>query len=325
MPIISDLEPVQALERGQELGAGGFVAIDFETATASRGSPCSVGLAEVDQGQVKDVHRWLIRPPGNQYDGFNISIHGIRPAMTINSPSFIEVWPEVMKVVGDRPLVAHYAPFDLGVLRDALTLCNAPWPELTYFCTRAMGRRAWPGRLSYRLVDLADECQISFDHHEAGADAATCALLAVACAGAVGTDSLFDAVEKLRVRAGILGFGFWHGCTAIELSTSAQLSQMHPTTDIPEEGPFVGRRVVFTGTLDGMTRREAAQLALNAGASVSESMSKKVNFLVLGMQDANVVKDGVHSEKMLKAASLLESGVDIELLSEDDFYRMLHE
>jgi hypothetical protein len=41
------------------------------------------------------------------------------------------------------------------------------------------------------------------------------------------------------------------------------------------------------------------------------------------MQDARIVKDGVHSTKMLAAAEVNTKGGHIELISEADFYRML--
>ena len=62
---------------------------------------------------------------------------------------------------------------------------------------------------------------------------------------------------------------------------------------------------------------------VDAGGRPATGVSKKVDYLVLGMQDASRVKDGSHSEKMLKAIDLQRTGAPIELLSEDDFLRML--
>jgi hypothetical protein len=79
------------LDAGRRLGAGGFIALDFETATSSRDSACAIGVAAVMNGEVPDIKSWLIRPPRNDYDGFNVAIHGITPEMTANSPSMGEV------------------------------------------------------------------------------------------------------------------------------------------------------------------------------------------------------------------------------------------
>ncbi len=310
-----------ALKAGRALGAEGFVAIDFETATSSRASACAVAIALVKDGQVEDVQRWLIQPPGNEYDGFNIAIHGITPAMTKDSPTISSVWPEVLESVGGRPLVAHYAAFDMSVLRNALTDSGDEWPDLSYFCTRALALRAWPGMVSYRLVDLADACGLTFQHHEPGADAATAAELAIACCGLVAERLLTDASRALGIRAGQLSSDGWTPSGVLR----QRLSDLSPTVaHIPEGSPFVGKTVVFTGTLTcGLSRAQAAQLVVNAGGRATNSVSKKVDYLVLGMQDARRVKDGNHSGKMLRAIELQRIGAPVELLSEDDFVRML--
>jgi len=309
------------LQAGRVLGVDGFVALDFETATRSRASACAVAIAVVDDGKVQDIHRWLIQPPGNEYEGFNVSIHGITPAMTAASPSITEVWPEVSDVIGGRPLVAHYAAFDMSVLRQSLTEAGSPWPSMTYFCTRAMAKRAWPGMLSYSLIDLADECGITFEHHEAGADAATSAELAIAFCGHASQRHLADASKALRLMARILTSDSWRPSG---LSPS-RLDDLTPTvSDVAEDGPFYGKTIVFTGTLSsGLTRAEAAQYVVNAGGRATNSMSKKVDFLILGQQDSYRLRDGVHSGKMLKAAELQASGTPIEVISEDTFLRML--
>lgn len=310
-----------ALRAGRALGAEGFAAIDFETATSSRASACAVAVAIVEGGQVDDVQRWLIQPPGNEYDGFNIAIHGITPEMTKDSPTIANVWPEVLVSVGDLPLIAHYATFDMSVLRNALADSGLEWPDLTYFCTRALAMRAWPGMVSYRLVDLADACGLAFQHHEPGADAATAAEVAIACCGLVAERLLTDASRALGVRAGQLSSDGWTPSGVLR----QPLSELGPTVaHIPEDSPFLGKTVVFTGTLTcGLSRAQAAQLVVNAGGRPTNSVSRKVDYLVLGMQDARKVKDGSHSGKMLRAMELQQIGTPVELLSEDDFIRML--
>ena len=48
------------------------------------------------------------------------------------------------------------------------------------------------------------------------------------------------------------------------------------------DSPIAGKTVVFTGTLQRMTRSEAKARAEALGAKVSGSISKKTNFVVIG-------------------------------------------
>ena len=47
---------------------------------------------------------------------------------------------------------------------------------------------------------------------------------------------------------------------------------------------FFNKQVVFTGTLC-MPRKEAMQHVVNIGGKVADSVTKKTNFLILGVQD----------------------------------------
>jgi len=301
------------LRAGRALGAYGFAAIDFETATGSRSSACAVGAAIVRQGEITEVRSWLIQPPGNEYGGFNIAVHGITPHMTAASPTMAEVWPTVQAFVEGRPLVAHNAAFDISVLHSSLAADGGEASELMFVCTLTLARALWPGRLSYRLPDLADECGLTFEHHQAGADAAIAAELAIAGCGAAGQRQVLDAIRALGVSPRIY----------TPFGQAARLSQLQRTTDeVPADSPFIDKVVVFTGAM-ALPRADAAQLVVNAGGHVATSVSKKVNYLVVGIQDASRLRDGEHSSKMLKAAELLEAGAPVEILGEDDFLRML--
>ncbi|WP_438431828.1 3'-5' exonuclease [Gorillibacterium sp. sgz500922] len=175
-----------------------FTAIDFETATASRGSACSIGLVRVENGTVAAKLHRLIRPPGNRYDRMNISIHGITPDMTKNEPSFCELWPELAPYLSGQSVIAHNASFDMSVLRYCLDADGREYPPFAYYCTYLFARSLWPGRSSYVLSDLARQHGIRFAHHRADEDAYACARLALAMLEQEGAASL----EELAARCG---------------------------------------------------------------------------------------------------------------------------
>jgi DNA polymerase III subunit epsilon len=149
-----------------------FVALDFETANAFRGSPCAVGLVKVGRGMVTEKQSLLMRPPAghDHFDPWNLTIHGITAKKVMNEPRFVELWPQILGFVEDLPVVSHYAAFDLGVIREACIESTLPWPNLRYACTLVLGRMTYR-LLSHRLPFVAEAAGLpSFDHHDAGQD-----------------------------------------------------------------------------------------------------------------------------------------------------------
>ncbi len=172
-----------------------WAAIDFETATYSRASACALGIVVVEDG--RELHRqaWLIRPPGNEYQRGNIAIHGIRPSDTEHAPEFPEVWAEALTIIGDRPVVAHNAPFDVGVVRRCCEHHELDAPDLRYLCTVALSRRTWPELRAHKLPIVAEHVGAELDHHDALSDAAACSRILHACidaTGVAGVDALAD-------------------------------------------------------------------------------------------------------------------------------------
>jgi len=181
-----------------------WVAIDFETATGRRASACAVGLVYVRQGRIAGVESFLIQPPGNAYSGFNISIHGIDPSMTRDSPTFAELWPVLADRIGGRPVVAHNASFDMSVLRYELDHLGLRYPDLEYYCTLVLSRACWPGLHGHRLPDVASHCGIAFQHHDAAEDARACAEILLRISAASGAVTPRDAAARHGVRPGRL-------------------------------------------------------------------------------------------------------------------------
>jgi DNA polymerase-3 subunit epsilon len=133
-----------------------FTAIHFETANSYRGSPCSVGLVKVRDGQIVDESFTLIHPPArfDHFDGFNTWLHGINAEMVAGAPSWQQVAGWIVRYTGSDALVCHNAGFDIGVIRYACIADDIPWPSVDFLCTLVLARRAW--RLpSYRLPFVA--------------------------------------------------------------------------------------------------------------------------------------------------------------------------
>ena len=76
------------------------------------------------------------------------------------------------------------------------------------------------------------------------------------------------------------------------------------------ESPIAGRTFVFTGALSTMTRKEAEELVKRLGGKVSDSVSRKTDFVVVGKEPGS---------KYEKALSL-----GIKMLTEEEFVKLLN-
>jgi len=304
-----------------------IAAIDFETATASRASACSVGIA-ISEGDTVQVKEWLIQPPDNEYDGFNTWIHGLGPQDTADAPNIVEVWDEVSELIGDRMLVAHNAAFDVSVLRSSFGNLQTALPrEYDYACSYRTAKRVWPERWSYRLGDIAKDLEFeNFHHHNAGSDAH--AVLQI-------VEAILNGTGESSFRKFILDGGFLVG--RVHLNPESWDSFSHESagdwkasditgdpTKFQPDHPFYHQRLVITGTLpNGMSRHEAYQRIVDLGGDVASGMSKKVNILVVADLDPFVIGDDGMSSKLRKARDLAEAGHPVELMDSREFAKLL--
>ena len=90
-----------------------------------------------------------------------------------------------------------------------------------------------------------------------------------------------------------------------------------------EAHPLYGKKVVFTGKLECLTRNEARTSVIQIGGEAPETLTKDTDFLVVGVQDLRVVGEKGLSGKMKKAAQYREKGQDIEIIDEKDFLEMM--
>ncbi len=177
-----------------------FTAIDFETATDRRNSACSVAVVEVRDGEVAGEFSTLIRPPRLAFSPFNVRIHGITPEMVKHERDFAGVWPELRPFLEDRIVIAHNAPFDMGVLKSSLLANHIEPPNFYHCCTVQISRKAWPQLPNHKLDTMGSFLHVDFRHHDALEDARTCAAIPLAAAEQVGADSVEALAERLRVK-----------------------------------------------------------------------------------------------------------------------------
>lgn len=276
-----------------------FAAIDVETANADLSSICQVGVAIFRDGTHVDSWSSFVDPQ-DEFDGFNVAIHGIDEQKVKGAPT----WPGVadtLRGLLSNSIVACHTPFDraattLACERHGLDQFNCQWLD-----TARVVRREWPeqfGTKGYGLHNVAKFLGIGFKHH--------------------------DALEDARAAGEVLCRASAHTGLAIEdwftrVQRPINTSSSQPITrDGNSEGPLFGNVAVFTGSL-AIPRREAADLAAKAGCDVASSVTKKTTLLIVGDQDISKLAGKAKSSKHLKAEELIAQGCQIRVLRESDF------
>jgi DNA polymerase-3 subunit epsilon len=300
-----------------------WVAIDFETASA-RGRPCQIAAVRVCDGVVEQEFSTFIFQESADFDSFNVWLHGITPQMVIGAPAWPVARQQLLEFGAGLPFVAHNAPFDVGVIRDACDVYSLEWPSLRYACTLGISRQVWPGLRSYSLRFLCAELDIGAagEDHEALHDARLAAGLLKHAMEERRASGLLELLDSVRIRLGEIAPGAWFGSLRRQLTARDVLEATDASTADPE-APFFGKTVVFTGEL-AMPRRIVWQLVAASGGVPSNSVSKKTDYLVCGYQDlVKLARGQSKSSKFRRAEVLQADGQPLEFLAEKDFFRML--
>ncbi len=308
-----------------------FVSIDFETANECRSSPCSVGVVVVQDGKEARSFYTLIRPRDCRFSPLNTGIHGIAAQDVRHAPEFPAVWPTLRALIEGPVVVAHNASFDMGVLRATLTEYGLEFPRVRYACTRAIAKAAWPGLPSYRLPMVCRTLGIELRHHNALEDARACAGIAKRAMSGSGAATLDELLALVGLCCGEIDSGgsCWpagratHSVSRKTARIGLSASASSGATNDPHQ-VFAGSVVVFTGSLRAMGRRQAIKVVVDSGGEVDGGVTKRTRFLVAGDHDPRKLARGSSkSSKLRKAESLAARGQEIQILSEEDFLRML--
>ena len=298
-----------------------FISIDFETANKKYDSACSVGIVAVTNGEIVDTYYSLINPE-SEFDSSNIEIHGITPEDIADAPTKSAIKPVVEKYLSPHwPIVAHNAYFDVSVLRKSLHIDEE---ELWYVDTMSLCSPFVDESLS--LVNCAAAFGISVhNHHNALDDAIVCAEIVNAVVNEYGCSSIIELLAKNgEIKRHILKETPKTEQMIIrkgkQFKSNPKPSEICRTVDtLDTSNPLCGKNIVFTGELS-ISRAEAMQLAVNAGAVLKSGVSRKTDYLVVGKQDKDIVGSDGMSTKEEKAHALNEDGKsNIAFLNEEEF------
>jgi DNA polymerase-3 subunit epsilon len=186
----------------QSLRTAEFLVIDTETNGLS-GDQCElteVGTVLVGGGELHDRFSSVLSTNMPLRRGIQ-RFTGITQAMVDDAPPADAVLPDVATQLRNRVMVAHNAPFDRRVLRQAFERIGLEWPNPPMMCTAQLARQLLPLQRHRGLKTLAEALNIDVDQsHRALPDAESCARVLCAlfprlCANAI---TIKDALALLR-------------------------------------------------------------------------------------------------------------------------------
>ena len=151
-----------------------FVCFDVETPNAQNDRMSAIGITVVDHGVITEEFFSYVNPE-EPFDPFNTELTGICAETVATAPTFQELWPRIRPLMSSGVLVAHNAPFDMGVLKKCLLSYGIHWKQrASYLCTVRIGRKILP-EISHRLNEMCTYYQIGLNHHQADSDSRACA------------------------------------------------------------------------------------------------------------------------------------------------------
>jgi DNA polymerase-3 subunit epsilon len=287
------------------------LAIDFETANSSRSSACSIGIALYEGGEVK-LNKELLINPEEDFEGSNIKIHGITPKTVKLAPKFPKVWELIDQLIDENTLViSPNASFDISVLRHVCDKYEMNYPTFEYLCTWKLNK------IIYEELQYID---IDFKHRKASKDALICLNLYKDILSDSGYESIDDLLNGFNIEKGKLISGAYKpfGIKKYKHRREINIDEIKAGTyNFDNNHPFYKKSIVFTGTLESMKRVDAMKKVTNVGGIPSNSITKNTNYLVIGLNKKQ------KSSKLIRAENLILEGVNLQVIGEVDFWKLL--
>lgn len=288
-----------------------FVSLDIETTGLSTLYDEIIELAAVKYRDGKSVGTFssLVKPI-NPVSDFVTQLTGITNTMLQDAPSLSEILPVFLNFVGADIVVGHNINFDINFIYDACESLGLTPFSNDFVDTMRIARRMYKNLPNHKLDTLID--YFDLNHREIHRGLSDCELTANCFQAMIADIDAFEEATKIK-----------RGKYRRKIHSLKELIATEKSEN--PDSPLYGKVCVFTGTLENFTRKEAAQLVVNIGGIVGDSVTKKTNFLILGNNDYCQTIKNRKSNKQKKAEQLIAEGADLSIIPESVFLDILNE
>lgn len=308
-----------------------FVAIDFETANTNMNSACSIGLVEVKNNKIVNSFYSLIQPPTLQFDEKNIEITNIHPEDVKNVPKFPDIWNDIKHYfTSDNIITAYNATFDMDVLKNCLLEYDLTIPNFEYVCAMDITNKICPTDAGKRSLEYRCKfLDVSLENnHNALCDATSCAEIVIKTMNikkSINFTEFFNFLSQLNIKNfyDLKPYKVFPTKQANKFN-KVKIKEISPTVEcFDENNDFFNKSVVLTGDLNSFSRKDAMQKVVNLGGTLKSTVSKKVDYVIVGKQDKTIVGEDGLSSKEKRALELINDGYDIKIINESEFLKII--
>lgn len=254
-------------------------------------------------------------------DNYPLNAHSnITVGMLRNAPEIKEVLVDFFNFIEEDVLIAHNANFDINFIYDkADKYLNIDFSN-DFIDTLRLVRRLFPDLPNHKLSTLCEELNLCKPNHRSLADCYAALELYNLCKNKCAEENIYLAKynkgKNKNKKTNIISNRY--------KESIAQINKIMDSKIFADDKDccLKNKNVVFTGALENLIRKDATQLVINLGGSVSDNINKSTNYLVMGMQDYSKFADGKESSKTKKAKKLIEAGQDLQIIDENEFIKI---
>ena len=315
-----------------------YVIIDIEMTGLEPAKDSIIEIAglRIIDDTIESTFSSLLKPSEYVLKEEITQLTGITEEMLSTAPHFSEIQEELTAFIGKLPFVGHNILLDIQFLNKAMLDCGYSAFDNDYVDTLPLSQKLFPEFIHHRLTDMAAYYNISTEGaHRALQD---CYI----------TKSCFDAMRKTMTRSFPTEEAFTESfsttgkrlkaehikpfyqitfpkvpMTQMESSSLCQAFIQHNIFQQPIQSPIQNKVFVFTGILKQMSRREAMLWVASLGGINEDKLTTKVNYLVVGWKEAEIVNNDHLSGKEKKALRYQAEGYPIQILTEQDFITLI--
>lgn len=299
-----------------------FIAVDFETPNRKNDTVCSMGITFVKNSEIIFNENVLIDPETN-FDISNTKIHGISEKDIAGKPNFAKVWEKYWTYFNHYPVVMHNVDFDTSVLYKAAFHANVIMPDMDFYCTKQLCEENYQMD-KYSLANICNCMDIDLDNHNSGSDSL--------CTAKIMLHLINDENASIHIRMGSNEFhekAQAYASRAKKREPIKHVAVKEAEYEKPDceyidcEIEFAGKRFALTGDFGLVTRGEAEKFIEENGGKVTSSVSKKTNYVIVGIEDKTIVGADGKSRKIEAAEELIKEGFDIKIVEAEKLVQIM--